>query len=451
MSRSPSRSLSVLLSSLALLTSLSAVPAPAAAAPAAPAAASGTFSVLTYNVAGLPELITDPEEQRPSVNTPVIGRRIEPYDVVHVQEDFNYHAALYANNDHPHRTPTSGGVPFGDGLNTLSHLSYGDFHRIGWDECNGTDCLTPKGFTASRVRLAEGVYVDMYNVHANAGVSDADLAARRANITQLTRYIERNSAGNAVVVAGDTNTRYTRTGDNIRELADTLGLTDAWVEHERGGDRPDAGAPALVCETNAPTDDCEVVDKILFRSGAFVDLRLSDYRNDHADFLDGDGRMLSDHYPHTAEFAWSLTPGVLMSDPAGGPHGTPFTDVERVVGGAEPRTLSLRAGSRLDQVALTYADGGQAAHGGTGGTERSLTLDAGEHLVSATLSTGQRDGRTRVFHAAFTTNRGRTLSAGTPTSDAVTLTAPDGWRVAGFHGRAGDEVDKLGVIYTPVP
>jgi endonuclease/exonuclease/phosphatase family metal-dependent hydrolase len=438
----------VLLSSLVLFTSLSA--APSAAAPA-PTAASGTFSVLTYNVAGLPELITDPDQQRPSVNTPVIGRRIEPYDVVHVQEDFNYHAALYANNDHPHRTPTSGGVPFGDGLNTLSHLPYSDFQRVRWDECNGTDCLTPKGFTASRVRLAEGVYVDLYNVHANAGVADADLAARRANLTQLTRFIERHSAGNAVVVAGDTNTRYTRTGDNIRELADTLGLADAWVEHERGGDRPAAGSPALVCETGAPTDGCEVVDKILFRSSAFVDLRLADYRNDHADFLDEDGRMLSDHYPHAAEFAWSLAPGVRMSDPVGGPHGTPFTDVDTVVGGSGPRTLSLRAGARLDRVALDYADGGRVAHGGTGGTERSLTLADDEHLVSVTLSTGQRHGRTRIAHAAFTTDRGRTLSGGTPASDAVTFTAPDGWRVAGFHGRAGDEVDKLGVVYTPIP
>ncbi|GAB2491520.1 jacalin-like lectin [Nocardiopsis aegyptia] len=469
MSRSPSRSLSVLLSSLTLFTSLSAAPATAATAastsPTAPAgavgsaapapgAASGAFSVLTYNVAGLPELITDPDEQRPSANTPVIGRRIAPYDVVHVQEDFNYHASLYANNDHPYRTPTSGGVPFGDGLNTLSHLAYSDVHRVGWAECNGTDCLTPKGFTASRVRLAEGVYVDVYNVHANAGVTGADLAARRANLTQLTRFIERHSAGKAVVVAGDTNTRYTRTGDNIRALADTLGLADAWVEHERGGDRPDAGAPALVCETGAPTDGCEVVDKILFRSGAFVDLRLADYRNDHADFLDDDGRMLSDHDPHTAEFAWSLAPGLRMSDLAGGPHGTPFTDVERVAGGsgpAEPLTLSLRAGARLDRVAMDYADGGRAAHGGTGGTERSLTLDSGEHLVSVTLSTVRRGGHTRVSHAAFTTDRGRTVAGGTPTSDAVTFTAPDGWRVAGFHGRAGDEVDKLGLIYTPIP
>jgi hypothetical protein len=28
--------------------------------------------------------------------------------------------------------------------------------------------------------------------------------------------------------------------------------------------------------------------------------------------------------------------------------------------------------------------------------------------------------------------------------------APSGWQVSGFHGRAGDEVDRIGVIYNPV-
>lgn len=36
---------------------------------------------------------------------------------------------------------------------------------------------------------------------------------------------------------GDTNTRYTRAGDNIRTLADENGLTDAWVQLAKGGTR----------------------------------------------------------------------------------------------------------------------------------------------------------------------------------------------------------------------
>jgi len=120
------------------------------------AASTGTFSVLTYNVAGLPEGLSS---SHPEANTSEIGQRIRNYDIVHVQEDFNYHATLYANDNHAYRTPTSGGVPFGDGLNTLSKFPYTDFQRIKWNNCNGTDCLTPKGFTYSRIRIDEGIYI----------------------------------------------------------------------------------------------------------------------------------------------------------------------------------------------------------------------------------------------------------------------------------------------------
>lgn len=417
------------------------VAGPAAAVPPA----TGTFSLLSYNIAGLPEGLSS---GNPEANTPVIGQRLGPYDIVQVQEDFNYHASLYANDTHPFRTPTSGGAGFGDGLNTLSDLAYSDFTRDDWDACNGTDCLTPKGFTWSRIRLAEGVLVDFYNVHANAGSTDADLAARRANITELSTFIAANSAGNAVVVAGDTNTRYTRAGDNIRDLVSANGLTDAWVQEERGGVPPAAGSTALVCDDAAVTDACEVVDKILYRGNRYVTLSLLRYGNENAAFRTADNKMLSDHYPIAAEFRWTLNPALSLSDAFGGPHGTPFTDVNTV--GPRVTGVSIRSGARVDQVGLTLAGGTTFTHGGTGGTAAALTLAAGEHLTSVTLHSGQKDGRTRIFYASFTTSTGRTLSGGTTTSDAVTYTAPAGWQIAGFHGRAGTEVDKLGVIYTRV-
>jgi hypothetical protein len=59
-----------------------------------------------------------------------------------------------------------------------------------------------------------------------------------------------------------------------------------------------------------------------------------------------------------------------------------------------------------------------------------------------------KDSHTRIFYARFTTNLGRTLAGGTTTSDCVTRTAPSGWQIAGFHGRSGDELDKVGFIYT---
>jgi len=86
-------------------------------------AESGTFSVLTYNIAGLPDGISSAPTPRAEATT-AIGQRIGPYDLVHVQEDFNYHATLYAADSHPYRTPTSGGAGIGSGLNTLSSLPY---------------------------------------------------------------------------------------------------------------------------------------------------------------------------------------------------------------------------------------------------------------------------------------------------------------------------------------
>jgi len=431
---------------LSALTAI-ALTASTLTATAGPAvAAVNSFSVLTYNVAGLPDGISSGD---PAVNTPLISPRLAEYDVVTVQEDFNYHAALYAGDNHPYRTATSGGVPFGDGLNTLSRYPFDDFDRTKWSNCNGTDCLTPKGFSLNRIRLAEGVYVDLYNLHPNAGTETADLAARRANLTQLTQYIAANSAGNAVIVMGDTNTRYTRTEDNIRELVTGAGLTDAWVQLIRGGQAPPLGSPALVCDPNAVTNTCEVVDKVLYRGNKFINLTATQYNNENSKFLDSAGKPLSDHYPHLVRFNWSLNDQFRMSDQFGGPHGDPFTDVDKLANGNGVRSVRLRGAARLDAVGLTLTTGTALSHGGAGGTLNELVLGTGERIVRVTLTRGQYNGRTRLFSASVATSTGRTLSAGTPTSDAVTYTAPTGWQITGFTGRAGDGVDKLGVIYQP--
>ncbi|MFD5010888.1 jacalin-like lectin [Streptomyces chartreusis] len=426
------------------LTGLTATATPATATTAA---ASGSFNVLTYNIAGLPLGLGDSD---PETNTPLIGQRLGPYDIVNVQEDFNYHASLYANDTHPYRTATSGGAAFGDGLNTLSDHPFEDFERVRWNDCTGTNCLTPKGFTLARVRLAEGVFVDLYNVHTNADSDDAALAARRANVEQLSDFIQANSAGNAVIVMGDTNTRYTRTGDNIRTLVAENGLTDAWVQLVKGGTPPAAGGDALLCDAAAPANDCEVVDKVLYRGSELLSLNATRYNDDWAKFLREDGKHLSDHFPHTVDFSYTLDPSLRASDFIGGPHGTAFNDADDLPATPAPRTLTLRGGSRLDAVALTHDGGSALTHGGTGGTATSLTLAAGEHLTTVKLTQGQKDGRTRIFSAAFTTDKGRTLSSGTATSDAKTFTAPSGWQIVGFTGRSGDEIDKLGVLYAPI-
>ncbi|KAG8728926.1 hypothetical protein FRC11_009928, partial [Ceratobasidium sp. 423] len=87
------------------------------------AASSGTFNVLSMGVAGLPAILNpNGGSGDKTTNTMYIGQKMSQYDysVINVQEDFNYHATLYQYDTHPFRTATSGGVPFGSGLNTLS-------------------------------------------------------------------------------------------------------------------------------------------------------------------------------------------------------------------------------------------------------------------------------------------------------------------------------------------
>jgi len=103
------------------------------------AATTGDFNVLTMNVAGLPAILNGndvPGDK--TTNSLLIGTLLAKYDydIVHVQEDFNYHASIYANDDHPYRTATSGGVPFGSGLNTLANFDWINFTRKKWNVCS---------------------------------------------------------------------------------------------------------------------------------------------------------------------------------------------------------------------------------------------------------------------------------------------------------------------------
>jgi endonuclease/exonuclease/phosphatase (EEP) superfamily protein YafD len=437
---------------------LSPALAVAAGAALAVAQTSGTVNVLAMNVAGLPAILQGNDVPGDKTeNHRTIGRKLVEYglDLVNVQEDFNYHAALYETATLPYRTATSGGVPFGSGLNTLSVFPFLDETRVKWDQCSstdGADCLTPKGFTLVRAELTSGsagsAFVDFYNVHADAGTTAADLAARTSNIRQLSAYITANSAGNAVIVAGDTNTRYTRSGDNIRLLPQANGLTDAWVELIRGGADPTV---ETICQNPSLTNYCETVDKIFYRSSPVLNLRATGWQYESARFLQADGNILSDHNPVAANFTWSLPSTLRQSSFLGGPHGTWFSDADALAARSSKRVASirLRGGSRLDSVAVTLADGIALSHGGSGGSLSELQLAAGETWASATICQGKYNNRTRIFFVEARTSTGRTAAAGARTSECAQYSAPQGWGILGFVGRSGDEVDRLGFLYAP--
>ncbi|CAZ83479.1 unnamed protein product [Tuber melanosporum] len=444
------------------------------------AASSGSLRTLLYNVAGLPgtplplspifpssssffrltisELLSS---SRPSRNTPYISQRLANYDLINVQEDFNYHAALYASDAHPHRTPTSGGVPFGDGLNTLSNFPFMDFTRIGWTDCfiNSGDCLTPKGFTFMRVQLDPHVWVDVYNLHTDAGSQSEDRKARRENVAQIVKHINTFSAGMPVVIMGDTNMRYTTISDSARALVSGAAATDAWVQTWKGGVAPAEDGVALSCPFPFPstvTDQatlsaCETVDKILYRSSPVLTLNATGMTNEHRVFVHPTtDDPLSDHYPLSATLEWTVG-NLRLSNVAGGPHGNHYNDIPAL--SASPTTpsittLTLSGGRRVDKISASFDSIGEISHGGSGGEATSITLGAGETIVGVYACSGEKNGHTRVFYLRVTTSADRTLEAGRTTDDCVNMEQPEsGFRVAGFWGRSGDEVDRVGVIW----
>jgi hypothetical protein len=227
------------------------------------------------------------------------------------------------------------------------------------------------------------------------------------------------------------------------------GFSDVWIELTRGGDMPDIGSDALVCDPKTTDYYCEIVDKVLYRNNAFITLNPNGYEVRQDDETE-EGLKLSDHPPVAVEWIFTTNSDFRMSDSYGGTGGTGFNDVNLIADTQTVRVISMRSGSRIDQIALTLDDGTVLSHGGGGGSEISLTLEQGEYLTSLELCTGEQNGSTRIFYASFTTSLNRTLAGGTATDGFVRIEAPEGWQIIGLHGRSGDEVDNIGTIYTRI-
>lgn len=256
-----------------------------------------TISVITLNVAGLPEGLSSGD---PVKNTSEIGRRLNAYDLVAVQEDFNYNHFLYGTAKHKFKTSWMGPVPLGDGLNVLSNYKISGLKRFKWQKCNGADCLTPKGFSYQQIEIYGGVKIDVYNIHANAGSAQKDYVARRANLIQIFEYIDQNSKDRPVILLGDFNSRYTRSADTL-EVFYQLEFADTWVEVARGGIFPDKNDNSLMECGNPSSGDCETVDKIFYRSNDQVKFKVLDYQKPREEFQ-RDGKDLSDHIPISSLF-----------------------------------------------------------------------------------------------------------------------------------------------------
>lgn len=399
-----------------------------------------SFTVLTYNVAGLPDFFSD---SSPAKNTKKISQKLNNYDFIAVQEDFAYHKDLISAVKHPYITSHSGNIFFGDGLNFISKIPFDDVKRITWRKrygvfSHGNDRLTPKGFMYCQAVLEPGVYVDIYTLHTDAGSSAGDYAARRSNMIQLADYINVNSQGHAVIVLGDTNSRYTRAEDNFETvLLEGCGLSDPWIELVRNGKVPPDGPPLMdTTDLNGP--NFEDVDKVFYRSGPAVTLTPIAYKLEDTYFTDENGEQLSDHYAISVTFEYTPNPAIKMSELWGGSGGTAFNFLGSTATTTyRPVVLAIRSGNRLDAVFLEYSDGTVLSAGGTGGTLKKLPLAGDEYVIEVLLYKDRYRNKDRIFYAEFRTNKGRVLAGGSKIGQSKLLRAPERYYIAGFFGRAG--------------
>jgi endonuclease/exonuclease/phosphatase family metal-dependent hydrolase len=254
----------------------------------------GELSVLTYNVQGLPDPLTD-------YTLPLVERmdRIAPRlvdDLIGLQEDFDAeaHERLVAAASHPERPWFEARVDenraYGAGLGLLapSNAGYAEQH---YTACNGvldgsSDCLASKGFQVLTVELADGLLLDVMNTHHEAGGGPDDVTARAAQVDEILASIDGRSAGRAVLFMGDTNLRPSDPDDGpLLERYAAAGLRDACVE--------------LDCA------EPDHIDRFLFRDGDDLALQVLDWENLEPEFVDEDGDPLSDHPPLRVRLAWT--------------------------------------------------------------------------------------------------------------------------------------------------
>lgn len=420
----------------------------------------GTFTTLSLNVAGLIEFISSAVTPR-SESHKELSVLLNEFDIVNVQEDFNYHKELYdSGNTHEFRTSTSGPMGWGSGLNTLSRFPIEVPRRQSWGACQVSDCLTPKGFDFLEVVLPDNVLIHVYNLHAQAEDSSKAKKARLENFKQLAKYIEDHSSDHAVLIYGDFNSKYNTDPEALAELLE-LGFKDVWVETIRS--QVDLSFPVpeegeLECDIddktilNYTTPDCEDIDKIMFRSNGFVTLTPVEYKVLVQELRTPENENLSDHPGIFTFWRYETHPEFKMTNEIGG-HigGRPFSDItaltssENIVSG-DIVSVELFFQRYFVGIKTTYTDNSIISHGIFKGKRRSITLFDGEHISEAEIcSFGRNKRTTRVHFVSLTSNTGRTSSSGNRRGSCETISLDDRMLI-GFQGRKGKVIDRLGLI-----
>lgn len=200
---------------------------------------SGSMKIINMNVDGLPiPSFLSSVKKSPIASANAIIDFLNGYDadLVMMQENFGLYPYYQKKLAYDNITGFVGGTGVGDGLGIASKYSLYNVKHIPWDTaCGilncGSDELTPKGFMVATAEIADGVYIDVYTIHADANEDDGSLKAKVEQFNQLCDYIDTYSKDRAVIVTGDFNSNFTLVlGDVLREKFVACGFKDTWVE-----------------------------------------------------------------------------------------------------------------------------------------------------------------------------------------------------------------------------
>ena len=308
---------------------------------------SGSFNIINYNIQGVPLPSSETEDGRDAwANSVLIGQKLNSmnYDIVAVQEDFNYdlyfretmfnyvnETNLLGNLTVRHQTNHSGGVPLGDGLNIFSKFALYNEYRVSWKQSSGvfeggSDELTNKGFLVTTIKLAEGYYLDVYNIHADAYGDISSVNARKAQYKQLADYIKKHSVydevtgtyDHAVIVTGDFNSSICTedsTGNPylVSLLLEAAHLNDAWAVQQITEiyENPDDYAEyyTYAKETDLSYEETQghydSVERIRYADGNGIDLTCDSfsYNDMYSVVIE---MPLSDHCAAEASFSYEI-------------------------------------------------------------------------------------------------------------------------------------------------
>ena len=295
------------------------------------------FSIATLNVDGLPKkiLVVSINADGPGdAGTARIGKYLQKkgYDLVMLQEDFNYHDVLSVWLEDDYKMDEwSGAVGIDVQKIDFLHLQNHRFECDGLMGCwkkdlqvtpavrtpwthnfgkfsHNNDELVTKGFRRYDATLRGGKRIVVYNMHMDAtleldedeGKAGPDHDARMAQWAQLKEDVLQNLDSRPIIIVGDMNSLYGR--DEVkRDFIDAINdsgrgtVSDVWVELQRNGVYPSE----KVTET---TVDDETLDKILYINPTMgTTIQPVAITIDRDGYLH-DGKPLGDHYPLAATF-----------------------------------------------------------------------------------------------------------------------------------------------------